>query len=336
MKARVAVDCMGGDHGVSVTIPAVLSCRKKNRDVEFLLVGRPDDIRQALSTCGQVETHDLVIQPAEQIVAMDEAPYRAVKNKKKSSMRIAVNLVKEQQADVCVSAGNTGALMTTAHFVLQMIAGMKRPAIAAFLPNWYGQILMLDLGANVQASADSLMQFGLMGSCLRQLACDEERPTVGLLNMGLEEMKGHDVIKEATELLRATSLNFVGNVEGDDIYMGAVGVMVCEGFVGNLIVKSSEGLAQLFGRTLKEELSHSLFRRLSAFVAKPVFRSFLRQVDHRRYNGGYLLGLRGLVLKSHGGADFFAFECAVQKGIDAVRFGLLKHIECAIHTGCQA
>jgi glycerol-3-phosphate acyltransferase PlsX len=259
---------------------------------------------------------------------MDEPPAQALRYKKDSSMRVAVDLVKSGAAHACVSAGNTGALMAISRFVLKTLPGIDRPAIATVLPNIRGShTYVLDLGANVDCTAEHLLQFGIMGAMLVAAVEHKERPTVGLLNIGVEDIKGNEAVKQAAGLLRESGLNFVGNVEGDDIYKGTVDVVVCDGFVGNVALKSSEGVAQMMSTVMREEFSRNLFTRLAALIALPVIRAFRHRLDHRRYNGASLLGLRGIVIKSHGSADVFAFGQAIERAVDEVRNSVPERIE---------
>ena len=257
---------------------------------------------------------------------MDESPQSALKNKKDSSMRVAINLVKSGEANACVSAGNTGALMATARFVLKTLPGIDRPAIAGVLPTQKGTIYMLDLGANADCTPEHLLQFAIMGAMLVSCVEHKERPSVGLLNIGSEDIKGNEVVKQAGELLRASHLNFYGNIEGNDIYKGTTDVVVCDGFVGNVALKTSEGLAQMVNRFLVQEFKRSWLTKLSALIAMPVLKAFKRRLDHRRYNGATFLGLRGIVVKSHGGADSLAFQYAIQAAAEESRNGILKRI----------
>lgn len=327
MTITVAIDAMGGDHGLSVTVAAALSYLKHTIDTKVILVGDAGGVERTLAASGRFESERVSIQLATEIVAMDEAPALAIRKKKDSSMRVAVNLVKDGRADACVSAGNTGALMAISSFVLKTLPGIERPAIAATLPTYTGQTLVLDLGANVNCSAQQLLQFGVMGAMLATAVDGKERPTVGLLNIGAEAIKGNDVVKEAADLLRASHLNFHGNVEGDDIFKGTVDVVVCDGFTGNVLLKSTEGLARIIGTFLREEFSRNLFTKLSSIVAIPVINAFRRRVDPRQYNGATLVGLRGIVVKSHGSADVFAFETAIARAAAEVKNGVLKRIE---------
>lgn len=327
MTITVAIDAMGGDHGLPVTVAAALSYLKHTIDTKIILVGQADAIERTLTSIGKFESERVSVQVATEVVAMDEAPAVALRKKKDSSMRVAVNMVKEGRADACVSAGNTGALMAISSFVLKTLPGIERPAIAATLPTYTGQTLVLDLGANVNCSAQQLLQFGVMGAMLATAVDGKERPTVGLLNIGAEAIKGNDVVKEAAELLRASHLNFHGNVEGDDIFKGTVDVVVCDGFTGNVLLKSTEGLARIMATFLREEFSRNWLTKLSSIVAIPVISAFRRRVDPRQYNGATLVGLRGIVVKSHGSADVFAFETAIGRAVAEVKNGVLRRIE---------
>lgn len=314
---------MGGDHGTVVTLPAVLSFARSHPDSQLLLVGKSPEIEAALASAGDVRSR-LEIVHAEEVVGMDEPPAQALRGKRNSSMRIAINLVKEGRADAAVSAGNTGALMAISRFVLKTLDGIDRPAIASALPNQRGgATTMLDLGANVDSSAVHLLQFAVLGAALVSALEGKDRPSIGLLNIGEEVIKGNEVVKQAAELLRASPLNFQGNVEGNDIFKGTTDVVVCDGFVGNVALKTSEGLAQMLAGMIKEEFTRGFMSKLSAAVAYPVLKRFKSRVDHRRYNGAALLGLRGIVIKSHGSADAYAFEQALGRGFDAARRQLL-------------
>ena len=311
---------MGGDHGPEVTVRAALDFVRKHDDVRAILVGVEEKIRPLLDDGNLTR---LTVRHASEVVAMDESPALAIRTKKDSSMRVALDLVKEGEADACVSAGNTGALMAISRFVLKMLPGIDRPAICAVLPTAIGHVHVLDLGANVDCSPEHLLQFGIQ----RQKANPEcFRPSVGLLNIGEEDIKGNDVVKRAAELLKDSGLNFVGNVEGDGLYKGDADVVVCDGFVGNVALKTSEGLAQMLATFLREEFSRNLLTKLTALVALPVIKHFKRRVDHRRYNGASLLGLRGIVVKSHGSADTFSFGNALDRAADTVRNGVLERI----------
>ncbi len=330
MDVTLAVDAMGGDHGVSVTIAAALTYLRQSPGDTIILVGIPDAIEAQLRALGAETSPHLRIHPATQVVTMDEQPQSALRGKKDSSMRVAINLVKNGEAAACVSAGNTGALMATARYVLKTIPGIDRPAIASYLPSKKGKTCMLDLGANADCTAEHLLQFALMGSVLVSALEGKDKPTVGLLNIGSEDIKGNEVVKQAAALLRASDLNFYGNVEGNDIFKGTTDLVVCDGFVGNVALKTAEGVAQMMGGFLKEEFTRNLFTKLPALLAKPVLNAFKHRLDHRRYNGASFLGLRGIVVKSHGSADDYAFRYAIQKAADEARGGMLQHISAHI------
>jgi phosphate acyltransferase len=323
----VAVDCMGGDHGPHVTVPAALDFQARLPDVDLVLVGLRDAIEAELAVRGAAYGPRLRVHPAAEVVTMDEPPAQALRYKKDSSMRVAINLVKNGEAHACVSAGNTGALMAISRFVLKTLPGIDRPAIASVLPNMRRtNTYVLDLGANVDCTAEHLLQFGIMGAMLVAAVEHQERPSVGLLNIGVEDIKGNEAVKQAAVLLRDSGLNFVGNVEGDDIYKGTVDVVVCDGFVGNVALKASEGVAQMMATTMREEFSRHLLTRLAGLVALPVLRAFRDRLDHRRYNGASLLGLRGIVIKSHGSADLFAFGQALERALAEVRNNVPQRI----------
>jgi len=326
MDITVAIDAMGGDHGPHVTVPAALHVLKQDSEINIVLVGLTDVIEAELRAHGAKVGPRLRIHHAGEVVAMDESPQSALRGKKDSSMRVAINLVKSGEASACVSAGNTGALMAIARFVLKTLPGIDRPAIASTLPTQKGQIYMLDLGANADCTADHLLQFAIMGAMLVSCVEHKERPSVGLLNIGSEDIKGNEVVKQAGELLRASHLNFYGNVEGNDIYKGTTDLVVCDGFVGNVALKTSEGLAQMFRQFLTVEFKRNIFTKMAAIMAMPVLNAFKRRLDPRRYNGASLLGLRGIVVKSHGGADSFAFQHAIDTAIEEARSGILRRI----------
>jgi glycerol-3-phosphate acyltransferase PlsX len=325
MNTVIAVDAMGGDHGPSVTVPACIDFLQAHPQSELLLVGIPDAIERELARHSPRPAR-LTVVPATQVVGMDEDVRTAIRTKKDSSMRVAIDLVKDGRAQACVSAGNTGALMGTAKFVLKTLAGIDRPAICAVLPTRNGQVYALDLGANADCTPEHLVQFAIMGSTLVKAVEGKANPTVGLLNIGSEEIKGNEVVKKAGELLRSAPVNFYGNVEGDDIYKGTTDVVVCDGFAGNVALKTSEGLAKMLGDFLKEEYTRGLWSRIAAVISYPVIRRFRRRVDHRRYNGAALLGLRGIVVKSHGSADRLAFATALARAASEASHGLLERI----------
>ncbi len=326
MRVTVAVDCMGGDHGPSVTVPASLALLREDPDAGVILVGLSADIDTQLKHDKTAFGDRLMVRHASEVVGMDEPPALAMRGKKDSSMRVAIDLVKSGEAQAAVSAGNTGALMAISRYVLKTLPGIDRPAIASIMPSQKGRVYVLDLGANVDCTAEHLLQFGIMGSEL--VACVEHKvsPTVGLLNIGEEDIKGNEIVKQAAELLRASGLNFYGNVEGNDIFKGTTDVVVCDGFVGNVALKSAEGLAHLIRTIMREEFERNIFTKLAGLAAMPVLNAFKRRVDHRGYNGASLLGLRGIVLKSHGSADAYSFECALTRGTEEVRTGMLAHI----------
>lgn len=326
MDITVAIDAMGGDYGPRVTIPAALALLKQDSKINIILVGLSDDIEAELQANKAKSDSRMWIHHASELVMMDESPQSALKNKKDSSMRVAINLVKDGVAQACVSAGNTGALMATARFVLKTLPGIDRPAIAGVLPSKMGMTYMLDLGANADCTPEHLLQFAIMGSVLVSCVTNKASPTVGLLNIGSEDIKGNEVVKQTAELLKYSHLNFYGNVEGDDIYKGTTDLVVCDGFVGNVALKTSEGLANLMGSFLKEEFKKNLITKLMALISMPVVSSFKKRLDPRCYNGASFLGLRGIVVKSHGGADAFAFKHAISKAIEEARSGVLMHI----------
>jgi glycerol-3-phosphate acyltransferase PlsX len=324
----IAVDCMGGDHGPRVTLAACRNFLEHHPDAELLLVGLPD----SLAGFQHPRARAVV---ATEVVGMDDPIELALRRKKDSSIRVAIEQVKDGVAQAAVSAGNTGALMAIARYVLKTVEGIDRPAIATQLPNATGgATTVLDLGANVDCTAEHLLQFAVMGSALVSVLRDDPNPSVGLLNIGEEVIKGNEVIKKAGELLRSAAnsgdLNFFGNVEGNDIFKGTTDIVVCDGFVGNVALKASEGLASMIGGFLKQEFSRSIFTKIAAICAYPVLSAFKRRVDHRRYNGAALLGLRGLVFKSHGSADELAFEQALNRAYDAARNKLLDRVQARI------
>ena len=326
MDITVAIDCMGGDHGPHVTVPAALAFQKGAPEVDLVLVGLQDAILAELKSHGTDPGPRLRIHHASEVVTMDESAATALRGKKDSSMRVAVNLVKAGEAHACISAGNTGALMAVSRFVLKTLPGIDRPAICSVLPTMRGRVYVLDLGANVDCGPENLLQFGIMGASLVAALEHNETPSVGLLNIGVEDIKGNEMVKRAAELLRESGLNFYGNVEGDDIYKGTTDVVVCDGFVGNVALKSSEGVAQMIASFLKEEFRRNAFTKFAALVALPVISAFRKRMDHRRYNGASLLGLKGIVIKSHGSADAFAFQQALERAVEEVRNGVPKRI----------
>jgi glycerol-3-phosphate acyltransferase PlsX len=328
MTTTLAVDCMGGDHGPRVTLAACRQFLETHPPAQLLLVGAPP----ALASLQHPRAR---VVPASEVVAMDDHVEVALRKKKDSSMRVAIQQVKEGHAQVAVSAGNTGALMALARYLLKTVEGIDRPAIASHLPNAKGAATtVLDLGANVDCTEQHLLQFAVMGSALVAALTGSESPSVGLLNIGEEAIKGSEVIKKAGELLRTAGtsgdLNFYGNVEGNDIFKGTTDIVVCDGFVGNVMLKTSEGVASLISGFLRQEFERTPLTKLAAVAAWPILAALKRRVDHRRYNGAALLGLRGLVFKSHGSADAFAFEQALNRAYDAARNNLLDRVQSRI------
>ncbi len=317
---------MGGDHGPRVTVAASLRFLEDHTDARVILVGLENEVRGALGGVRSPALDRASVHAASEVVEMREAPANALRGKKDSSMRVAVNLVKDGVAQACVSAGNTGALMAISRFVLKTLPGIDRPAIASQLPTRKGVTTALDLGANVNCTPEQLVQFAVMGSALVAAVDGIERPTVGLLNIGEEDIKGNEVVKQAAELLKTSGLNFYGNVEGDDIYKGTTDVIVCDGFVGNVALKTSEGLALMLSDFLREEFTRNPSRKLLALFALPVLRAFKRRVDPRRYNGATLIGLKGVVVKSHGAADVLAFRHALMKAYAETAHDVLERI----------
>ena len=326
MIITLAVDAMGGDHGPSVTIPASINALSKYDQLHIILVGDKELIQAELQKNKYTNTR-LSIQHASEVVEMDESPQSALKNKKDSSMRVAINLIKEEKAQACVSAGNTGALMATARYVLKMLPGIDRPAIASSLPSQKGTTYMLDLGANTDCTAENLLQFAVMGAMLVSSVTGNPKPSVGLLNIGSEDMKGNEVVRQAGELLRRSHLNFYGNVEGNDIFKGTTDVVVCDGFVGNVALKTAEGIAQLMGRFLTQEFKRNWITKSMAFVSLLVLNRFKKRLDPRRYNGASFLGLKGIVVKSHGGADSYSFFYAIRTAIEESKNNVLENIQ---------
>jgi len=301
---------MGGDHGAGVVVEAALEHLQRDSQTHLILVGQEEELNPRIAGHGFAER--LRVQHASQRVEMDDLPSKALRNKKDSSMRVAIDLVKRGEADACVSAGNTGALMATSRFVLKMLPHVDRPAIITALPSIEGQTYMLDLGANVDCQAEHLFQFAVMGSEQVASVADIPSPRIGLLNIGQEEIKGNEQVKRAHELLAGSSLNYVGYVEGDDIYKGGTDVIVSDGFVGNVALKSSEGVAKMISQFMRDGFNRNLLTKLAGLVALPVLGRLRQRIDPRRYNGASLLGLRGVVIKSHGGADRLAFANAIQ------------------------
>jgi glycerol-3-phosphate acyltransferase PlsX len=325
MTVSISVDAMGGDFGPKITVPASLNFLKSHPDALITLVGNESIIKKFLKK--PIESFDrLSIIHTTQFVTMDESPQSALKNKKSSSMRLAINLVKEGLADAIVSAGNTGALMATGRFVLRMLPGIDRPAIASFLPNQKGTSCMLDLGANADCTSHHLTQFAIMGSILSSVISKKKKPSVGLLNIGSESIKGNEVTKETYELLKKSHLNFYGNVEGNDIFKGTTDVVVCDGFVGNISLKTTEGLAKMFADFLAQEFKKNIGTKFLALFALPVLKAFKKRLDPRRYNGAAFLGINGIVVKSHGSADAFSFEHALMTAYEEANSKMIAKI----------
>ena len=326
MTITLAVDAMGGDHGPKITVPASINALTRYDQLHIILVGDKELIEKELQKNKYTNTR-LSIQHTTEVVEMDESPQSALKNKKDSSMRVAINLIKEEKAQACVSAGNTGALMATARYVLKMLPGIDRPAIASSLPSQKGTTYMLDLGANTDCTAEHLLQFAVMGAMLVSSVTGNPNPSVGLLNIGSEDIKGNEIVKEASELLRRSHLNFYGNVEGNDIFKGTTDVVVCDGFVGNVALKTAEGIAQLMGRFLTQEFKRNWITKVMAFVSLLVLNRFKKRLDPRRYNGASFLGLKGIVVKSHGSADSYSFFFAIQTAIEESKNNVLEKIQ---------
>lgn len=303
---------MGGDHGPSVTVPAAMRALDRHAELELVLVGEEAAVRAALEDVGGAGRERVSVEHAPQVVEMHEKPSSALRGKRESSMRRAIDLVKEGRASACVSAGNTGALMAMARFVLKTLPGIDRPAICAALPGMDKATHMLDLGANVDSTSEELFRFAVMGAVIAEAVDNRESPTVALLNVGEEEIKGNDRVKQTALLLEQSGLNYYGFVEGDDIFRGRVDVIVCDGFVGNVALKASEGVARMLGEMAREEFTRSPFTKLGALCAGPALRALRRRADPRRYNGASLVGLRGIVVKSHGSADALSLSHAIE------------------------
>lgn len=328
----LAIDAMGGDIGPTAIIPAVLEVLAEQKDVQCILVGQQSVVEQLWLQNGKPFSDRLRVHHAEQTVEMGERARDALRKKKDSSMRVAIDLVKAGQAHACVSAGNTGALMATARFVLKTIAGIDRPAILSRIPARHGHTHMLDLGANADCTAQHLLQFAIMGSVIATDLNEASRPRVGLLNIGVEDIKGNELVQEAAKLLQKTSLNYIGFVEGDDIFSGDVDVVVTDGFTGNVALKTMEGLVSMLGSTLKTEYTRSPLRRLSGLASLPVLNAVKRRFDPRQRNGASMVGLNGVVIKSHGHADAFAFAHAIRVAIVEARKGVPSQVGRLLET----
>lgn len=319
----IALDAMSGDRGPDVVVAAARRFLAETDGVELILVGDPALIESGL---GKRVPDRIRVHPATQVVAMDEPPSKALRGKKDSSMRVAIDLVKDGRAHACVSAGNTGALMATARFVLKTLPSVDRPAIITAVPSVHGHTHMLDLGANVDCTAEHLFQFAVMGSELVTAVEGVAAPKVALLNIGQEEIKGNEQVKQAHDLLVRSGLNYIGYVEGDGIFLDDIDVVVADGFVGNVALKCSEGVAKFLGHSLSAQFKRSWLTRLAGLTALPILNGFKRSMDPRRYNGASLLGLRGIVIKSHGGADEIAFENAIRIAQKEIRADIPKRI----------
>ncbi|MFA9462097.1 phosphate acyltransferase PlsX [Thiohalorhabdus methylotrophus] len=326
MSMRIALDAMGGDYGPSVVVPAALSALRDHADLELVLVGVEDSIQGALREHGLENEERVSVRPASQVVSSEDDVSQALRNKRDSSIHVGANLVKEAEVDGFVSAGNTGALMAISRLILKTLPGIDRPAIATFLPTRDSRVLMLDLGANVDCNSDHLFQFAVMGEVAARAVYGVEEPTIGLLNIGEENIKGNDVVKVAGQLLRDSEMNYIGNVEGRDIFTGKADVVVADGFVGNVALKTSEGTAELLGHFLRQAFSASWASKLAAFMAGRVLKDFKRKADHREYNGAMLLGLNGIVVKSHGSADSYAFSRAIEVAASEARHSVNRRI----------
>ena len=321
---HIAIDAMSGDRGPSVCVPAAVAAAREFADVRFTLIGRQPELEREL---GGAFPPNVSCLHAAEVVEMTDHPREALRRKKDSSMRRAIDLVKANDAHACVSAGNTGALMATAHFVLKMLPGVERPAIVSMIPSRGGHTYMLDLGANASCTPLQLSQFAVMGSVLAaDLEGAHARPRVGLLNIGTEEIKGNDIVQEAHELLAAVDVNYVGFVEGDDIFSDKVDVVVTDGFTGNVALKTMEGAARLITDTLREEFSRTGLRKLGYLASRPALKAFRTRIDPRRYNGASMIGLNGIVIKSHGGADLFGFQRAIEVAVLEARDGVPARI----------
>lgn len=326
MSLTVALDAMGGDHGPPVIVPAAFRVLAEQPELHLILVGDKSVLDKELARHACADSKRVTVVHASQQVRMDELPSQALRNKKDSSMRVAIDLVKSGGAHACVSAGNTGALMATARFVLKTLPGIDRPAIISALPSVTGHTHVLDLGANVESSPQQLFQFAVMGSVLVSAVDNIARPTVGLLNIGQEEMKGNESVKDAAQLLASSDIHYVGFVEGDDIFRGTANVIVCDGFVGNVSLKSSEGVASMIGHFIRQEFSRSIWTRAVGLIAIPVLRAIRMRIDPREYNGASFVGLRGIVIKSHGGADVVAFSRAINEAVAEIRKNVPERI----------
>jgi glycerol-3-phosphate acyltransferase PlsX len=325
-SVSIAVDAMGGDHGPSITVPAALAVLRSEPQLRIALVGKADVLQPLIAAQASEFGARLQVRDAAEVVTMDERPQDALRKKKNSSMRIAIDMVKAGEAQACVSAGNTGALMATARFVLKTLPGIDRPAILSRIPAHHGHTLMLDLGANADCLPEHLLQFAVMGSVVAQDLHGDARPRVGLLNIGEEDIKGNDIVQQAHKLLGTSNLNYVGFVEGNDIFSGEVDVIVTDGFTGNVALKTMEGAAKMIFGTLKTEYSRSLTRKLSALASMPVLKAIKKRFDPSEHNGASMVGLNGVVIKSHGSADAYSFGNALRVGLIEAQKGVPTQI----------
>ncbi|MEW6691869.1 MAG: phosphate acyltransferase PlsX [Pseudomonadota bacterium] len=332
MSITLALDAMGGDHAPGIVLDAAVEALRRHPELHLILVGQESMLRDELARRNVLNEARLSVHHASEVVAMDESPALALRGKKDSSMRVSIDLVREGRAQACISAGNTGALMATAKFVLKTLPGIDRPAICTMLPTATGHTHVLDLGANVECGAEHLFQFAVMGSVLASAVDNNPNPRVGLLNVGAEAIKGNDTVKAAARLLEASPINYIGYVEGDDIYKGTADVVVCDGFVGNVALKASEGVAKMISGHLRESFKRNLFTKLAALISMPVLNSLKQRFDPRRYNGASLLGLQGIVIKSHGGADAFSFGHAIDTAMHEVEQAVPSRIDSQLET----
>lgn len=326
-ETRIAVDVMGGDGGPKIIMPSVKEFLLANEDVKVDLYGDKKIISNFLDIFDSQLLKNIEIIHTDEKVLSEDSPSHALRHKKKSSMSLAIQSVKDNKAQACVSAGNTGALMAISRFILGTLEGIDRPAIESMLPSLSGHTHVLDLGANIGCKAEHLYQFAVMGSVLAMVLDENPNPTVGLLNVGEESIKGNPQVKEANDLLLNSKLNYVGFVEGDDIFCGDIDVIVCDGFVGNIALKTSEGIAKFISSKLKSEFKKTIFTKMAGLSSAKVLNSFKKVVDPRRYNGASLLGLKGIIIKSHGGADSFAFNNSLQIALKEVKKDVPKCID---------
>jgi glycerol-3-phosphate acyltransferase PlsX len=327
MSVTISVDAMGGDHGIVVTIPACCDFLHDHPDANVIVVGDPSLLAEAIRKCDASLSGRIQVIGASEVVLMDDPIEVALRRKKDSSMRVAIEQVQEGKADAVISAGNTGALMAISRYILKTLDGIDRPAIATAIPNELGKgTTVLDLGANADCEPIHLLQFAQMADVMLRVVNGNPNPSIGLLNIGEEVIKGNEVVKQTAELLRQSNLNFYGNVEGNDIFKGTTDIVVCDGFVGNVVLKASEGLAKMMSGMIRQEFGRSLLTKLMGLAALLPLGRVRKRVDHRRYNGAVLLGLRGCVIKSHGSADRFAFKVALDRAYDAAKNQMVDKI----------